>query len=780
MTDDEFATSVRNLPLTWSQLGALAEVYAAPSGDRPGELIRREVLTTYQARLIGEGRVTELVVGRYVILAELGAGGMGQVYKARDTAMDRVIALKLLRAEQLGSPKAVLRFQQEVRAAGRLSHQNIVRAYDAGTDAGRHYLVAELVVGEDLACELARRGIIPLDEACEYARQAALGLQHAHENGLTHRDIKPSNLLWSTVERQVKITDFGLARIANAVADGGDGTTPVERPSLTGDGVVFGTPDYIAPEQASSAAKADIRSDLYSLGCTLYHLLSGRVPYPRETIEAKIAAHTNEAPKPLGALIPWIDPTVALVVGKLMSKDPAERYQTPLEVAGVLRPFCPRPRDAAEAPKVDVPPEPPALPSPPVDAAPPPPVGGERPRRRPRVVVSCTVALALLFGTIALGAVGWFQIVRPTSISRGLPPDGVQEDRRTERWAAVTIESFGVRLVVLDCQRTAGEPKLTVVHATNRDWNLGFLPAEPTGRPAAFDELERVLDGLKSDLDSRGVPAERRLVACGSGVVPAGGPNREKLKGWVQEAVARSLRADVEAVSPDAEAEYAARGSIPPDPATRSQSALLDMGAARTRYGYFGTGSRYEGGSFEIGVRTAETDIAALAKNKRIAFASAAADWRATANDLVGSHIGRAPELRNRSRYYLLGGAPWAVAVLSHPKEFAKPADERPVSIPLKPADVAVAHRLVEESPNTEALHAAVLSSVAPDRDRTLLEAELAQISKAFAPQRLLAGAALLRSFSDVCEFQNKEARFITRGLHAWPIGYILVRGRFE
>jgi hypothetical protein len=333
---EPFATVVRGLPLTPGQATAADEVLAAcPTEQVPGELIRREVLTAYQARMILAGRAAELTIGRYALLDELGGGGMGQVFKARDTAMDRLVALKVIRPDLLAGPSAVLRFQQEVKAAARLAHPNIVRAYDAGTSDGRHYLVTELVVGSDLGRELARRGALPPGEACEFARQAALGLQHAYEHGLTHRDVKPSNLLLSAADRVVKVTDFGLARLGDA---GG---------GLTAAGSVFGTPDYIAPEQASSATAADIRSDVYSLGCTLYHFMTGEVPFPGDTAMAKLVAHATQEPLSLDDSCPGVNPALAAVVRRMMAKNPADRYATPRDAADALTPFCPRPRAGA-------------------------------------------------------------------------------------------------------------------------------------------------------------------------------------------------------------------------------------------------------------------------------------------------------------------------------------------------------------------------------------------------------------------------------------------------
>src|SRR5262249_32836498 len=205
----------------------------------------------------------------YEVLQLLGQGGMGAVYKARHKVMDRVVALKVINATLLGSNSSVERFHREVKAAAKLHHPNIVTAHDAGQAGNTHFLVMEFVEGTDLGKYVAQKGPLPVAHACHFIRQAALGLQHAHEHGMVHRDIKPSNLML-TAKGVVKVMDFGLARLTQE----GAGSA-----GLTGENVVMGTADYIAPEQAQDAHKADIRADIYSLGCALYHLLAGRPPF---------------------------------------------------------------------------------------------------------------------------------------------------------------------------------------------------------------------------------------------------------------------------------------------------------------------------------------------------------------------------------------------------------------------------------------------------------------------------------------------------------------------
>jgi serine/threonine protein kinase len=291
------------------------------------DLLRRGWLTPLQANHLLQGRAAELVFGSYVLLERLGQGGMGQVFKARNWKLGRVVALKLIRKERLANEEAIRRFQREIRATAQLAHQNIVRAYDADESGGTHFFVMEYAEGQDLACILAQRGALSIDEACHYIRQAALGLQHAHEQGLVHRDVKPHNLLL-TRQGVVKILDLGLAQSASS---GGE-----DSGTITQQGMVMGTLDYIAPEQALESHAVDIRADLYSLGCTFYHLLAGRPPFPGGGALEKLYKHRHEAPTPIGRLRPDVPPAVAGIVHKLLAKHPADRYQTPRELVAAL------------------------------------------------------------------------------------------------------------------------------------------------------------------------------------------------------------------------------------------------------------------------------------------------------------------------------------------------------------------------------------------------------------------------------------------------------------
>jgi serine/threonine protein kinase len=266
---------------------------------------------------------------KYLILRELGRGGMGVVYQARQTVMDRPVVIKVVNRAILEHRGVLDRFRREVQSAAQLSHPNIVTAYDAEQAGGTHMLVMEFVPGQSLAEMLEKKGPLPVEKACQYVRQAAAGLHHAYKRNMVHRDIKPSNLML-TPQGQVKILDFGLAKIISE--------RETEK-GLTESGAYMGTPDYCAPEQAEDARTADIRADIYSLGCTLYCLLAGRPPFQEDTPMKAYLAHRQKQPQPLTELRPDVPERLWRVIARLLAKEPKLRYQKPSEVVLALAPF---------------------------------------------------------------------------------------------------------------------------------------------------------------------------------------------------------------------------------------------------------------------------------------------------------------------------------------------------------------------------------------------------------------------------------------------------------
>ena len=268
----------------------------------------------------------------YEIVRELGRGGMGVVYLARNKLMGRLEVLKVVGGHLVERPGVRDRFLREVQSAAKLQHRNIVTAYSAMRLGESIVLAMEYIDGEDLAKMVKSRGPLPVVHACYFIYQAALGLQHAHERGMVHRDIKPANLIFATEGKKgvVKVLDFGLAKVTSeGQADSG----------LTREGQMLGTPDYIAPEQIRDAQSADIRADIYSLGCTFYYLLTGGPPFRGDHLWDLYQAHFSMDAGPLNLVRPEVPVELAAVVAKMMAKEPGRRFQTPGEVAQALTPF---------------------------------------------------------------------------------------------------------------------------------------------------------------------------------------------------------------------------------------------------------------------------------------------------------------------------------------------------------------------------------------------------------------------------------------------------------
>jgi serine/threonine protein kinase len=301
---------------------------ALESCELAERLIAAGKLTRFQADALRKRRFEELVIGNYQVLDRLGAGAMGTVYKARHRRMKRVVALKLLSREIAKSAKLVLRFQREVEAVARLNHPNIVMAHDADEAEAGHFLVMEFVNGRDLATEVQLRGRLPLAEAVDCIIQAARGLGYAHEQGVIHRDIKPANLL-RDVTGVVKVADLGLARFNDAF-----GRPAEEMSALTQAGTIMGTVDFMSPEQALGLTNIDHRADIYSLGCTLYFLLTGQPPYDGSSLMAVLLKH-REAPIPsLSATRSDVPKALERIFERMMAKKPEDR---PVSLSEVVR-----------------------------------------------------------------------------------------------------------------------------------------------------------------------------------------------------------------------------------------------------------------------------------------------------------------------------------------------------------------------------------------------------------------------------------------------------------
>jgi serine/threonine protein kinase len=453
------------------------------------DLCRRNWLSPFQARQLLLGKGAALVFGPYLILDLLGAGGRGQVFKARHRTLDRLVALKVLRKDLLADEEAVQRFFREVEVISQLSHPAIVHAYDADAVGSTYYLAMEFVEGTDLERLVKDSGQLPAAQACDFIRQAALGLQYAHERGLVHRDIKPSNLLvesrGSKVEGQktgsgrtaldsrvVKILDLGLARLEKPAA----GSRTQQLTVLAGNAVLQGTPDYLAPEQALDFHAADIRADIYSLGCTFFFLLTSQPPFPGGTLPQKLLRHQQAEPPDITGLRNDLPADVPGIMRKMLAKNPDDRYQTPAELATALT--------AA------------------LQAVP-----------RPTAVMPATARRPPSAAALATGSTVDFEVERtPASGLLALP--GSVSGKRTKavqapgvfkgRWPLIAGAGGGVLLLLLAClfllPNRAGEP------AESRDFAAATAPAastpviERSARPALLFDGKTTVLPLPDDL----------------------------------------------------------------------------------------------------------------------------------------------------------------------------------------------------------------------------------------------------------------------------------------
>lgn len=289
-------------------------------------LVDSGLITFWQSRKLLEGRHRGFFLGKYKLLDHLGSGGMSSVYLAEHVLMRRQVAIKVLPQNRVGDSAYLARFHFEAQAAAALDHPNIVRAYDLDNDGKIHYLVMEYIEGRDLEAIVSAEGPLDCPLAAEIIWQATAGLEHAHECGLVHRDIKPANLLID-VKGVVKILDMGLAKFTSEARASGE---------RIADDQILGTADYLAPEQAVNSRTVDARADLYSLGCTLYFLLTGQPPFAVGTAQERMAAHQRELAPSILVRRPDAPPELVAICARMMEKDPESRFQSAREVRAAL------------------------------------------------------------------------------------------------------------------------------------------------------------------------------------------------------------------------------------------------------------------------------------------------------------------------------------------------------------------------------------------------------------------------------------------------------------
>ena len=311
--------SLRLLDDFWRHLPADSEPQSAAA-----ELVQAGLLTDWQCRKILKGRSKGFVLGKYVLLDRLGSGGMSNVYLAEHRDMRRRVAIKVLPKSRADNPAYVKRFRTEAQAAAALDHPHVVRAFDFSCEEdGPPYLVMEYVQGRNLEQLVQEQGSPAPEVAADYIRQAALGLHAAHLAGMVHRDVKPANL-HCDADGLVKVLDLGLARFVDMN----------EASTHDGRRHVVGTADFLAPEQAHDSRGVDARADIYSLGCTLYYLLTGRLPFPKGSVAERLVQHQKAQPKPIAALRPAVPQSLICICERMMAKKPDQRFQS---MAAVVR-----------------------------------------------------------------------------------------------------------------------------------------------------------------------------------------------------------------------------------------------------------------------------------------------------------------------------------------------------------------------------------------------------------------------------------------------------------
>jgi eukaryotic-like serine/threonine-protein kinase len=383
-------------------------------------------------------------LGPYEILSLLGAGGMGKVYKARDTRLDRIVAIKVLSDRELADAGSKARFEREARAISALSHPHICALFDVGSQDGTEYLVMEYLEGETLAVRL-RAGPLPLPDALRYGCQIAEALEAAHRRGVVHRDLKPANVLLTA--SGVKLLDFGLARLEPA---GGADEAAQTASVLTNGGRIFGTLPYMAPEQLRGQ-RADARTDIWALGAVLYEMISGRRSFPGNTPAELASSILSSQPAPPSTLRADLPAFADGVVMRCLAKSPEERWQTGRDVAFALRDAAPEPAGPAPSP-----------------------------RERKRLPVVLVVAAVLAAGAI-------FAVVRASSRSRTIESLAVLPFENEARTPDADYLSDGITDTLIN--RFAQLPGLRVTARSSRS---ATSPVKPTrARPGGSSASRR-------------------------------------------------------------------------------------------------------------------------------------------------------------------------------------------------------------------------------------------------------------------------------------------------
>ncbi len=321
------------------ELRTAAGEFRQQAGDDGGGtfirwLAERQLLTDFQAEALTAGLSGPFMLGPYRVERHLTAGRLGHVFRAVHTEFELPVSLKVFPQSVTADPEKMVRLQREARVAIQLDHANLIRTFQIGRVGNVHYLALEDLPRESLLTRLDRKGRLPFSEACRLVRQAALGLEYLHQNGIIHRDVSPANM-WITSGERLKLIEFGAARdelsFLDDIADAGGESAAA--------GGSLGTHEYMAPEQAQDFRSADARSDLYSLGCTLYHALAGRSPFVAVSPSEITRLHAMEAPPMVDLVVPEIPRGLADVVARLLAKSSDERIQTAGEVDWALQPY---------------------------------------------------------------------------------------------------------------------------------------------------------------------------------------------------------------------------------------------------------------------------------------------------------------------------------------------------------------------------------------------------------------------------------------------------------